>query len=152
MADVTSLVAQVEAYGDAVMTVALSNLEARLDIAVPDSGQVHPYKLRQGRLVLRHQTGGVFYAEVVYTAPTADDSEDVANLTEFGTTEHSISGGKGLKGGKPLTFFWPKVGHVVHFWEVQWKPGPGVARNIGWFSRTMRQWAEDVAAAASEVA
>ena len=40
----------------------------------------------------------------------------------------------------PLTFFWPKVGHIVHFWEVQWRPGPGVDKNIGWFSKTLEDW------------
>jgi len=138
-------VSNVRALEDAVrerarllMDESVEELKRRLDIIVPDSGQLHPMKLRETRNIIRYESPTVLSASISYFAPV--DGGDVAEFTEFGTTEHSISGGKGLAGGKPLTFFWPKVGHIVHFWEVQWRPGPGVDKNIGWFSKTLEDW------------
>lgn len=143
-ANVSALEQKVQAWGAEVHAQAVVLLCEALDVVVPDDFQVHPTvdKLRTSRQVLTTYYGQSYTSTISYIAPTAE-------WTEFGTSAHSISGGKGLKGGKPLTFFWPKVGHVVHFWEVNWVPGAGVAKNMGWFSRTLIEWPSYVAAAAS---
>ena len=136
MADVSDLRAAVLDRGREINDAAITQLLVALDAVVPDSGISHGGKLRDARVVGTVERGGRFATTVSYN--TTDP--DTAMLTEQGTSEHPISAPAAL--GGPLSFYWPKVGHRVWFREVMWKPGPGVAKNIGWFSRTMARWPE----------
>ena len=63
---------------------------------------------------------------------TIEYPSDVASYTEEGTRAHPISGNPLLR------FYWPKLGRVVYFRRVNWRPGPGVRANKGWFSKAVR--------------
>ena len=70
-----------------------------------------------------------------------------AEFTEYGTKAHPIVG------NPLLVFYWPKVGRTVFFRSVNWKPGPGVAANKGWFSKEVSEsrWRAELASAIRSV-
>ena len=109
---------------------ALDLLLKELDVRVPDSGEAHADKLRDTRVISTTSYGNLITTVITYTAPTAE-------WTEFGTPEHDIFP---KRPAYALHFYWPKMGGEVFFSHVHWTPGPGVAKNLGWFSQTVATW------------
>jgi hypothetical protein len=70
-------------------------------------------------------------------ALTVEYIAEHATYTEEGTRAHVIR----AKRGKTLRFV--KGGKVIYRRQVMWRPGPGVARNKGWFAKrsvSARAW------------
>lgn len=136
-ADVSSLLDKVRDRCQELNAQALDALLTDLDAVVPDSGESSDgEKLRDSRQVVTAEDARGFTNEITYTS-------DKAEWTEYGTEAHEISAGRPPWA---LHFTWPKVGGEVFFRSVMWKPGPGVDRNRGWFSRAMDRWPDHVGA------
>lgn len=102
-------------------------IEGNLDLRVPR---------RSGRLARSRRTRVLPGTQVI--ALQIEYPSDVATWTDQGTKAHVIR----ARRASALRFFWPKVGRVVYFRSVRWKPGPGVARNKRWFrgAVTLTEW------------
>lgn len=112
-------------------SVAVDELNDYLDQVVPDSGDIHPDKLRFSRVETFSEDRETFKVQITYTAPQAD-------FTEYGTSPHDI---EPQGPGYPLTFYWPKIGGIAHFMVVH---HPGSHKHDGWFRDALATWPDRV--------
>lgn len=156
MANVDSLKAKVREHGLALAAEALVVVQAELDAVVPDSDKsggnnsrrVFGEKLRDSRVTAPiGLEGDVVRIAIAYTAPHA-------RFTDDGPEPHTIPlGGRAEQTAKgyPLRFMVPSTGEEAFAFEVQWKPGPGVEANKGWFHRGLDVWSAALQAATDSV-
>lgn len=117
MADLT---AQVLAAGAKRHRVAVRLMERALDKRVPvDTGAL---RFNRRAVVV---SGPVCRGTISYTLP-------YAGITDRGPTAHVIR----ARSAKALAFK-GRAGVTIYRRKVYWRPGPGVAANKGWFTKTL---------------
>lgn len=131
MADTTDTKRRLREYVAKLHQEAIDRVTANLDLVVPrGDGPARGPRLAATRIETRTSE-----TSVTITYPTP-----VANYTNDGVSEHPIV----ARAGGALVFVWPagppelamrRGSATFAFKSVMWKPGIGVANNIGWWDR-----------------
>ncbi len=117
------LAPRIRAFALAKHLAAVKAMEAALDQRVPrDTGA-----LRHSRRARTTPSLSIIRTEVSYDIPYAEH-------TDKGPKAHRIT----ARNAKVLRF--RAGGRTLYRRTVYWRPGPGVAKNRGWFSKTVKRW------------
>lgn len=119
----SQLAPSIRAAGLAKHLAALKALEAELDVRAPrDTGA-----LRHSRRARTTPTLSIIRTDLSYDIPYAVH-------TDVGPKAHRIT----ARNAKVLRF--KAGGRTLYRRSVYWRPGAGVAKNRGWFSKTVKRW------------